>query len=265
MSSCLYQLYLIGLMMILGLVVRGVANRSGSRSRLIVRQFIPSSSILRSKPTIIDAEIVGESDPRPEGDKNNKNKNQGMKRRDNKKESGGLFSGIVNMSKKMIFGEEDEKTKRKREQKAELSKGIDSIFKGTGLAGGILGSMAKGVAGMALDAMSEATAGVDEVQQKVASALEQDGTLGYDVHLGFPMSQSSSSLNINGIVSKSVQLLLPAEGSKGTGTVQVDAKIDDNGVVLNRLILQTSDGRTKSVSSAGDGIGGVIDVEGREI
>ena len=47
-----------------------------------------------------------------------------------------------------------------------------------------------------------------------------------NVKCGAPFSQSSSSQSINGVTTKRTQLEFPVSGSKGSGTVRVDATED---------------------------------------
>merc|ERR1712118_166441 len=66
-----------------------------------------------------------------------------------KTDDGGLLGGVVGGLKK-FFGQ-DEASLAKKKQEAELDKALDQAFAGTGLLGGMMKNMVKGVGGMVLE------------------------------------------------------------------------------------------------------------------
>ena len=174
------------------------------------------------------------------------------------KEGNGLLSSISTGLMKM-FGQ-DEESKRRKAQKAELNRGIDEMFKGTGLAGGIMAGIAKKVGGAVMDSLKDGMSAIAEVQSRVQQAVELDGSLGSNVRIGMHIQQSSSTMNLNGIVTKNVSLVFPVEGSRGRGQVQCDASIsgsDNSDVNFRSIVLITADGRQINVKGPKRGGGRV--------
>jgi len=183
-----------------------------------------------------------------------------------------LTSGIMKVFEgvKKTFGI-DKESQIKRERKREVNTMIDKMMTGTGVLGGVVGGLMKGVGGMVLDAMADSANDVDLVRKKVETSLDMDSSassiLGDDVKCGSPYSSSFSSSNINGFISKSISLAMPVSGSRGDGQVEVQASLDGSGSVsFNRLIFQSSNGKIINVVGGGGGRGGggggkIIDVE----
>ena len=139
-------------------------------------------------------------------------------------EKGGLFSGL----RKMFGGEKKTMTPYQR-QKKELDQQIDQVLGGTGLLGGFMGSMMKGIAGMAAKSFAQTSEDIERVQQAAVDALTTQ--LGASIQFDSPMQQAYSSSSINGVVTKNIQLVFQASGSQASGYVQVSAQIDSYGNV----------------------------------
>jgi len=136
-------------------------------------------------------------------------------------DDGGFLGGLA---KTFGFGKSEAKKERERQEKA-ISREIDEVFKGGGLVGSMMGAMAKGVVGMVGSAFAETKNDMDAVLATMEGALAS--RLGDDVRCDAPMQQMYSSSNINGRVTKQVQLVTSARGSKGVGTVRCVATITD--------------------------------------
>ena len=177
---------------------------------------------------------------------------------------GGLLSSIGTGIAKLLGV--DEESKRKKAVKAELNAGIDKMLQGTGLAGSIIGKVMKGMGGMVMDQLKGSMDAIGAVQDAARCAVELDGALGGGVRVGLPMQQSSSSTNVNGVVTKTVFLLFPVRGSIGGGQVEADAIIagKDNDVTFRSLTLTTQSGKRIALSGSG-GAGQTITVEGRDV
>ena len=164
----------------------------------------------------------------------------------------GIISSIFNFGKKLIGKDNDndnsklsELEKKKREQKAQMNGMIDEMTKGTGLVGGIFGSVLKGVGGMITESLAEAskdqTIIQDAIINKLSISLIASSKLGSNIVIGFPMQSSSSSINVNGNVQKSFSQVIQVQGSRGVGTVQAVGSVDSNGTIkFNQLLFQDS-------------------------
>lgn len=122
---------------------------------------------------------------------------------------GGLFGGLA---RTLGFGKTEEE-KRLERQQAQIGKEIDEVFKGGGLVGSMVGALAKGAIGMVGKAFAEGQADMDNVLRSMERALAAQ--LGDGVQCDPPMQQMYSSSNINGRVTKQVQLVTSARGSRG--------------------------------------------------
>jgi len=115
-------------------------------------------------------------------------------------------------------------------QKEDLNKEIDQVLKGTGLLGGLMGSIVKGTFGMITGMMASSAADIDRVLQEAEKRLEFQ--LGPGVKCDAPFQRSYSSSNINGQVSKRVRLACQATAASGiTAIAHIDASIDSSGNV----------------------------------
>ena len=167
-------------------------------------------------------------------------------------DEGGLLDGIAK-----FFGKKEETALEK--QQAQMGREIDEVFKGGGLLGSLVGSVAKGVVGMASKAMAETAADMDSALRAVERALRPQ--LGDDVVVDPPMQQAYSSSSINGAVRKQVQCVATARGSKGAGTVRFVAVIDGGGNVdITSLDLDGRDVPAASRPGSRKGEGVIIDV-----
>ena len=113
---------------------------------------------------------------------------------------------------------------------------------------------------MSPQAMAETQQDMDAALRAIERALASK--MGDDVRCDAPMQQAYSSSNINGNVSKQIQLVTRASGSKGHGTVRCLAIIDGNGNVDLRQLDVDGDSVSTSGSRLRDTKGGgvIIDV-----
>ena len=168
---------------------------------------------------------------------------------------GGFLDGLA---KTFGFGKTEEE-KALEKQKKQMDNAIDEVFKGGGLVGGLMGSLAKSVVGMAGKAFAETQGDMDSVLRAIENRLRD--RLGDDVQCSMPMQQMYSSSSINGNVVKQVQLVTSASGSRGSGVVRATASIDGAGNVA----IQSLDVDGSSVAGSVRGSGGgkndvIIDV-----
>lgn len=212
------------------------------------------------KDDFIDAEIVGENGKEDRmsvfGDTGNKNS-------DEKKSRNPIVQGLLK-----IFGQ-DEKSIKKREQEKQVDTMIDKVFEGSGLLGMGMKGIVKGVAKMAAAAMTESMGETEEVMNAVRQSLRSSSVaksyLGEVINISAPMSTMSSSMNINGNMQKTVTLILPVLGQLSNGILKVSASCRQGGIVeIDKMVLQTQDGREVSIGASsrggGGGSGSVIDV-----
>lgn len=88
-----------------------------------------------------------------------------------------------------------------------------------GLMGGLVNTAIKGLA-KELEKSAEQTRNVSEIAaERISNSRRIKQQLG-EVTVGLPMSQSVSSQNINGRVSKTVNLLLPVYNAAGAAVAQ---------------------------------------------
>lgn len=164
---------------------------------------------------------------------------------DDAPDSGGLLGGL-----KSLFGGREETALEKQQRKVGAE--IDEAFKGGGLVGSMMGALAKGVVGMAGKAFAETRQDMDATLRAVERALAD--RFGADVACDPPMQQAYSSSSINGRVTKQIQLVCRARGSKGGGVVRAAVSVDGNGTVD----IQSLDVDGSAVSPGPRG-GGVAD------
>jgi len=165
---------------------------------------------------------------------------------------GGFLGGLA---RTFGFGKTDEE-KALEQQKKQMDNAIDEVFKGGGLVGGLMGSLAKGVVGAAGKMFAETQGDMDSVLRAIENRLRD--RLGDDVQCAMPMQQMYSSSNINGNVVKQVQLVTSASGSRGTGVVRATASIDGAGNVAIQSLDVDGSSVAGSVRSGGGGKNDVI-------
>jgi len=229
-------------------------------------------------PIYVEAEIVRD----PNDSKSNSSSRASSGDVDGKSnKEGGLWGGLM----KMIG--QDEESKARKAQKAELTKDVDAAFQGTGLLGSIAKALIKGIGGKLIDQMAQTAADNAALTESIADALELDrgasSHLGEGVVVGPPLQMSSQSSTVNGATGRRVTMMVPARGSKGSGMCEVHAGTSGGGSALAiiTLVLRTDSGQVIRIGStptpsSGGGVGGgkgnwsgrgrgeVIDVEAED-
>jgi len=176
----------------------------------------------------------------------------------------GIISSIFNFGKKLITGKDNDNSKlsvlekKKREQKEQMNGMIDEMTKGTGLVGGIFGSVLKGVGGMITESLAEASQDQTIIQDAIINKLSissiASSKLGSNIVSGFPLQSSSSTMNVNGNVQKSFSQVLQVQGSRGVGTVQAVGSVDSNGTIkFKQLLFQDSSSAITDLLGSGGG------------
>ena len=219
-----------------------------------VRMF--ESNILSSKKEndYIDAEIINESDsivPKFKG------KGPGLL---NNLSNNPIVRGI----KKII--RQDDKSIERRKRNDKMNTMIDQAFEGTGLLGGGFKTIVKGFATIAADAFSESVEDIELVQsaakRKIKLNQKAASYLGENLYCSSPISTMSSSSNINGNVKKTIQLVFQVSGDSGIGMAQISASVTNKkSVEIQRLSLQTPEGRSIPLSDGNSESGDIIDVD----
>ena len=233
-------------------------NVSLHHSRLLNRLMATRPRNLRDDENIIDAEIVGEP-------KWSEKPNTTLQRKAKAPaESNFLVKAVDSVAK--FFGLDNE-SKLKKERQRKVNESIDNMLAGTGIVGGVFGGLMKGVANVMAESFAESAGDMDKVMAEVQRNLESQedfqNILGDSLSLGSPFSTSISSSNINGIINKNMNLIMPVTSSGGNGNVQVQASIDQSGrVSINSLVLKHESGRVISSSNnyRQGGRGKIIDV-----
>eukprot|EP00747_Dinoflagellata_sp_TGD_P169635 gnl/TRDRNA2_/TRDRNA2_199108_c0_seq1.p1 gnl/TRDRNA2_/TRDRNA2_199108_c0~~gnl/TRDRNA2_/TRDRNA2_199108_c0_seq1.p1 ORF type:complete len:175 (-),score=32.24 gnl/TRDRNA2_/TRDRNA2_199108_c0_seq1:38-520(-) len=105
---------------------------------------------------------------------------------------------------------------------------------------------------MLAEGMAESQAAVELIQEALLDAIRSDASaeseIGFNPQVGFPMQQSSSMSNINGVTSQRYDLIMPMQGKDGVlWQAQVSATISDKEVTLERVVLQSQTGRSLSL------------------
>ena len=209
----------------------------------------------------IDAEIVGEP---------KKDKPKFLPAKDPKKEKesgGGLLKTVFNGLAK-VFGQ-DKKSIERRERRRQAETAIDKVFEGTGLVGGLLGTVMKGMGGLMAEMMEESANDLSSIQSKIVSSLSDDSAcssyLGEDIECSAPFQSSSSSSSINGVVNKSYAYVMQVQGRRNSGNVRVQASVASDGVTrITELVFQGSDGcvvNVRRIPGSSAASGGYIDVD----
>merc|ERR1719428_1579701 len=112
--------------------------------------------------------------------------------------------------------------------------------------------MVKGLGGMLAEGMAESQATVELIGEALIDAIRSDASaeseIGFNPEIGFPMQQSSSMSNVNGVSTQRYDLILPLQGKDGVlWQAQVSATISNKEVTLDRVVLQSQTGRTLSL------------------
>ena len=175
----------------------------------------------------------------------------------------GIISSLFNFGKKLINGKDNDNNKlsvlekKKREQKAQMNSAIDELTKGTGIVGGLFGSVLKGVGGMLTESLAEASKDQTMIQDAIVNKLSisiASSKLGSNIVCGFPLQSSSSTINVNGNVQKSFSQVIQVQGSRAVGTVQAVGSVDSNGTVkFNQLLFQDSSSAITDLLGSGGG------------
>merc|ERR1719231_778678 len=114
--------------------------------------------------------------------------------------------------------------------------------------------MIKPLARMTGEMFADAAADVEDA--RAARALG-----GAPISIGLPVQQSSSS-SINGASSRVVNLVCPAQGAGGSGSVRLSASARDGGIVaLDKLDVGRGTPIIVDLAGRGSVPGDVIDVE----
>lgn len=125
---------------------------------------------------------------------------------------------------------------------------------------GLVGSLIKPMIGLVGNMLQAAQSDVAVVQDAAEAAVLRSGRLGSRVERGPTMSQSYSSMNINGQQTTQLQLQYQVQGDRGVGTVYCDASVKPGGDVEFRD-LRLDGNALDWRGGGGGGQSGVIDVE----
>jgi len=213
--------------------------------------FVPRATVCRSNDRFFASQQGGNEDDVARLRRENAELKSKLARQKEPESGGGFLGGLA---KTFGFGKTDEE-KALEKQKKQMDSAIDEVFKGGGLVGGLMGSLAKGVVGAAGKMFAETQGDMDSVLRAIENRLRD--RLGDDVQCSMPMQQMYSSSNINGNVVKQVQLVTSASGSRGSGVVRATASIDGAG---NVSIQSLDVDRSSVAGSVRGGSGGKNDV-----
>ena len=218
--------------------------------------FVPRATVCRGTPDRFFASQQGGSEEDDVARLRRENAELKSKlARQKEPEGGGFLDGLA---KTFGFGKTEEE-KALEKQKKQMDNAIDEVFKGGGLVGGLMGSLAKGVVGAAGKMFAETQGDMDSVLRAIENRLRD--RLGDDVQCSMPMQQMYSSSSINGNVVKQVQLVTSASGSRGSGVVRATASIDGAGnVSINSLDVDGSSVAGSVRGSSGGKNDVIIDV-----
>ena len=213
--------------------------------------FVPRATVCRSNDRFFASQQGGNEDDVARLRRENAELKSKLARQKEPESGGGFLGGLA---KTFGFGKTDEE-KALEKQKKQMDSAIDEVFKGGGLVGGLMGSLAKGVVGAAGKMFAETQGDMDSVLRAIENRLRD--RLGDDVQCSMPMQQMYSPSNINGNVVKQVQLVTSASGSRGSGVVRATASIDGAG---NVSIQSLDVDRSSVAGSVRGGSGGKNDV-----
>ena len=217
--------------------------------------FVPRATVCRGADRFFASQQGGDDDDVARLRRENAELKSKLARQKEPSESGGFLEGLA---RTFGFGKTDEE-KALEKQKKQMDNAIDEVFKGGGLVGGLMGSLAKGVVGAAGKMFAETQGDMDSVLRAIENRLRD--RLGDDVQCSMPMQQMYSSSNINGNVVKQVQLVTSAQGSRGSGVVRATASIDGAGnVSINSLDVDGSSVAGSVRGSSGGKNDVIIDV-----
>lgn len=123
----------------------------------------------------------------------------------------------------------------KQKAKAEISDGIDALFKDAPLGARLLSKMIKPIVGSVVgniaQAMEDQSREMEDLLNNARTLILRDTNarreLGQPLEVGMPFSQSSSSMNINGQKSSQVQSSFEIRGSLASGIATMEATNGD--------------------------------------
>ena len=140
----------------------------------------------------------------------------------------------------------------KREQEANqvINDDMRKQLFGDGLGGRVLAGMVNNVAGALKEQMGAAAAASQETYDAAERAVRSDpkmrAALGDGIQCTPPMSQMSSSQNVNGVQTQSTTIVFIAQGSNGaqaqvqatgTGGGEQELRMDIKGVLANGAVI----------------------------
>jgi hypothetical protein len=160
------------------------------------------------------------------------------------KEGGGFLGQLGGKIARLFKPDEQKAAIVKRQQ--EVDRSVDAMLQGTGLLGAMLAPMMKGIGGALAEAVAQQGDDIEAVLNAVDRVLQRDmrvsSALGGQVGAGSPLGQSYSSMSINGVTRKMINLLIPVSGARGTGSARVQASIDGSGTVRDLVVRFSAPG-----------------------
>ena len=187
--------------------------------------------------------------------------------------SSSLFGMVQNTAKSAVEGitkffGRDEESLRRKEQAAKMNAEIDRAFAHSGILGGVLKSVVKMVGGRMMNSMADTARDMETIRTQVEGLIQSN--LECQKHLGSPVRTypatnfSSSTVDINGKTENKIVLVLPAQGTKATGRVEVTASMQNGKTIIMdsaRLVLSSGQEIDLTTTSGRKrGTGTIIDV-----
>ena len=175
----------------------------------------------------------------------------------NNDNEGGFFGALTKAAKSVLpksWTQSDDEYKiqlQKKEVLNEINGGLDQMLKGAPLPIRMVGKI---IAPLMSSVLSTVASELGEQQQRMKDLLDDAQTylvadpdasqaLGESIRVQQPFSQSSSSTNINGKSTSTIQAVFYVTGSKAQGTAQLTANLGG----ISRLVLEVG-GRQMEVS-----------------
>lgn len=205
----------------------------------------------------------------------------------NNKDNAGILSKIGSKVKRVLptkwFGSKEEKKAQlvKKEATAQVTAGIQEMLKDAPPGIRMMGKMIAPLVGKFASTMA---ATMKDQQEKMQVIMEDTqrycvnddavtSVLGVPIQIGAPMSQSSSTVSINGKTQARIELGIPVSGPMGSGMARVMAsqdgisqlQVEAGGRVINVNLSGSSSKRRSTskgkFSSSGSGKDNIIEAE----
>lgn len=154
----------------------------------------------------------------------------------------GFLESIADKALKFIGM--DEESRERRENKRKVNREIDNALRGTGLVGGLIGSLMKSVTGTMMDQISQQNKDTEKLRDHAMRIAMRDNDvvqmLGNNIECGGPFSQGTHMVQVNNRMRKKMHVGFVLEGSRSEGELDVEAVVIDDEMKIKSVMFRVS-------------------------